>query len=152
MLMLKIMLGEKQECLKDPKKDGMEHTHFSVVLFQNNNRDIETILRLILKKIEKMKDFNSSLISNKCWLIKDIVLSILIFNKHTQQFLKMIKHHTYKRRLSNLNIEELWISLKIMIEEIKGWLKVKKQDSLKKVLNNLFKIILKILKNMRNNT
>jgi hypothetical protein len=32
----------------------------------------------------------------------------------------MIKHHTYKRRLSNLNIEELWISLKIMIEEIKG--------------------------------
>ena len=86
-----------------------------------NSKNIEIILKLILKNLEKMKDYKSFLIDKNYWAMKDIVFVIMISKNLIQQALKMIKHLMLRRKHLNLNIEEHWIKLKIIKEETKEW-------------------------------
>lgn len=63
----------------------------------------------------------------------------------------MIKHHMFRKRHSNLNIEELLTSLKTMKERIREWFKLRKPDLKKLEHNKFWKTMLKIQQNMRAN-
>jgi len=50
-----IMSEEKKECFKEREKDGQTTTHISLEVLLKKNSNIETILKLISKKIQKIK-------------------------------------------------------------------------------------------------
>ena len=143
MLILKIMPEEKLECLKDLKRDGIILIPYLVALWLRRNKNIEIISRLTLKKTERMRDLKNSSIDNRCSVMRNTVLDILISNKLTQLAQKMIKLLMLRKRFSSTNTEELWTNQKTMKEETREWLKDKKPDSKKLEFNNFFQIILK---------
>jgi hypothetical protein len=66
-----------------------------------------------------MKKFKNIWIDKSFYHYQDIILIDLIFNKFMYMVLKMINLHMPKRRLLNLNIEELLMMQIHMVEEMK---------------------------------
>lgn len=56
MLIQLIMTEGKKECKKDSKEDGMEPIQFTLDNLPNKNKNTETILKLISKTTEKIKE------------------------------------------------------------------------------------------------
>jgi len=89
------------------------------MILLKNNKDIGTILKLICKTIEKMRELKSFWTSKNFFLIKNTTSISLTSNNLILETLKMIKPLMLRRKSLNSNIEELSILNKIMKEEIK---------------------------------
>lgn len=132
---------EKREWPKDPKRDGTASTLFTLVSLPKNNKDTETISRLILRTTEKTKESKNFWTDKSFWETTSTVSTSSTSKKATPSHRRTIKPHILKRRSLSSSTEELWIQEPSTKEETPEWSKTKDPDSKKENSPNWFKTI-----------